>query len=681
MTAKLLFSFTRPSNAARRGRPVSVPQEAAASESRLQGTNIQSSAWLAACHPGSRRAMSLAALTVLAMLLIGAGGIAPAAAQSINYATLYAFANNGSDGQQPLAGLIQATDGNFYGTTYTGGVNGYGTVFKVTPGGAETVLHSFPDNASDGASPRGLIQATDGNFYGTTFAGGGTSAYGTVFKITPDGTETVLHAFDTNGADGYELYAGLVQAADGNFYGTTFAGGAYGHGTVFKITPGGTETVLHAFDTNGADESGPVTSLIQATDGNLYGTTLYGGVFPGPEGYGAGTVFKITPSGTYTVLHRFAGNNSEGAYPQAALVQATDGNLYGTTQYGGVHDYGTVFKITPGGTETVLHAFANDGSDGNSPFSSLLQAADGNFYGTTRYGGTYGPGTVFVFSLGGSAPVVSSLTPSSTPACGPAFTLTVNGSSFVSGAVINWNGAALTTTFVSATKLTASVPASDIAAPGTASITVSQSGQTSNAATFTITNPAPVVKSLSPSSADAGGPGFTLIVKGSCFLNSSVVDWNGASLSTTFVSAAELKAVVPASLIASSGTAQVTVVTPSPGGGTSASKPFTILQTTLKLAGASLTRNTDGSYTAVVSIKNAGFLAANNTAIKKSTLGAANTSTTLPLAVGSIAAGATATATLKYSSAAGTSGSVVKLVVSGAFTGGTFSGSLKAMLP
>jgi uncharacterized repeat protein (TIGR03803 family) len=308
--------------------------------------------------------------------------------------TLHSF--DYTDGEYPLGvGLVQATDGNFYGTTYSGAAYGYGTVFKITPASALTTLHSF--DSTDGANPkRGLLQATDGNFYGTTHSGGA-YGYGTVFKITPASALTTLHSFDST--DGADPEAGLVQGTDGSFYGTTYFGGAYNYGTIFKITPAGTLTTLHSFDyTDGEYPLGG--GLVQATDGNFYGTTS-----EGANGYG--TVFKITPTGTLTTLHSF--HVTDGAYPEA-LVQATDGNFYGTTSFGGTAGNctpggcGTVFKITPGGTLTTLHNFANTTTEGAVPGAGLVQATDGNFYGTTADGGAYADGTVFSLSVGLSPP-------------------------------------------------------------------------------------------------------------------------------------------------------------------------------------------------------------------------------------------------------------------------------------
>ncbi|MGO9304890.1 MAG: choice-of-anchor tandem repeat GloVer-containing protein, partial [Candidatus Korobacteraceae bacterium] len=289
---------------------------------------------------------------------------------------------NCADGASPEAGLVLGTDGAFYGTTSEGGPGGYGTVFKITPSGTLTTLYGF--NGGDGAVPRaGLVQASDGNFYGTT--SGGNETWGTIFKITPTGFLTGLHYF--NFTDGAWPFAGLMQAPDGNLYGTTTSGGRGGSGTVFRITPGGTLTTLYSFcsQPNCADGGAPDAGLVQASDGHFYGTTS-----EGPPG-GYGTVFKITQSGTLTTLYSF--NGSDGEAPYAGLVQASDGNFYGTTVLGGADGDGTVFEITPDGVPTTLHTF--DGGDGASPYGGLVQAPNGFFYGTTQQGGAHNYGTVY----------------------------------------------------------------------------------------------------------------------------------------------------------------------------------------------------------------------------------------------------------------------------------------------
>ncbi|HEY2532519.1 MAG TPA: choice-of-anchor tandem repeat GloVer-containing protein [Xanthobacteraceae bacterium] len=288
----------------------------------------------------------------------------------------------------PYAGLVQGSDGNIWGTTASGGSAGRGTVFKITPSGTESIVFSFPAGSSDPYC--GLIQGSDGNFYGTTGAGG-SSDDGTVFKITPSGTETVLHAFAKTGTDGQTPYAGVIQGSDGNIYGTTYFGGAHGFGTVFKVTPSGTETVLYSF-AGGSDGENPYAGVIQGGDGNFYGTTYNGGAS------GHGTVFKITPSGVETVLYSFAGGN-DGANPEAGVIQGSDGNFYGATYLGGAGNLGTVFKVTPSGTETILHTFAGGASDGSNPSANLIQGSDGNLYGSTYAGGTHGDGTFFEVKL------------------------------------------------------------------------------------------------------------------------------------------------------------------------------------------------------------------------------------------------------------------------------------------
>ncbi len=311
----------------------------------------------------------------------------PLASLAQTFTTLYSFCSksNCSDGSTPFAGVVQGTDGNFYGTTSGGGTHLNGTVFKITPEGALTVLHSF--DGTDGNQPfAGLVQGSDGNFYGTTPSGGANYA-GTVFQITPEGALTVLHSFD--GMDGDEPTAALVQGADGNFYGTTMTGGANNDGTVFKITPEGALTVLYSF--SGTDGNQPTATLVQGSDENFYGTTLEGGTSDNCFVGGCGTVFKITPEGVLTVLHSF--DSTDGSSPFAGLVQGIDGNFYGTTSAGGANLGGTVFKISSQGAITTLYSFS--GEDGDSPNAALVQATDGNFYGTTTYGGVHGAGTLF----------------------------------------------------------------------------------------------------------------------------------------------------------------------------------------------------------------------------------------------------------------------------------------------
>jgi uncharacterized repeat protein (TIGR03803 family) len=315
---------------------------------------------------------------------------------------IYSF-DASPDGVDPRANAIQGSDGNFYGTTYSGGASGLGTVFKITPAGVETVLHSFADGTADGSNPQAaLVQASDGNFYGTT-SNGGASGLGTVFKITPAGVETVLHSFAGGTADGSVPFAALIQGSDGNLYGTTFRAGTADQGTVFKITLAGAETVLHSFAGGTADGGNPYAALLQGSDGNFYGTASNAG--PG----GAGIVFVITPTGSESIFHSFTGYRDSGG-PTAALIQASDGNFYGTSLGGGANNAGTIFKITPAGVETLIYSFAGGVSDGQGPYASLVQARDGNFYGTTHQGGTNGDGTLFKITPAGSETLLHSFT-------------------------------------------------------------------------------------------------------------------------------------------------------------------------------------------------------------------------------------------------------------------------------
>jgi uncharacterized repeat protein (TIGR03803 family) len=322
--------------------------------------------------------------------------------------TLHNF--NGNDGNDPQVGLVRATDGNFYGTTWQGGASNYGTIFKITASGTFTLLHSF-SGGTDGRYPGQLIQASDGNFYGTAWGGGNdscesTGGCGVIFKITPQGNFTKIYQFQGSSNDGYGP-EGLVQGRDGNFYGMSIGWSQVlcdSHcGSVFKVTPGGNLTILHTF--NGQDGNYPSGQLLQATDGNFYGTTFEGGA------YSEGTVFKMTPSGTLTSLYSFCPqyNCPDGANPLSGVMQATDGTLYGTTAGGGVYGCttcGTIFKITPSGSLTTLFSF-NDTSNGGSP-GGLLQATNGNFYGLTSGGGTNYYGTFFQFFTGKTLSVSTS---------------------------------------------------------------------------------------------------------------------------------------------------------------------------------------------------------------------------------------------------------------------------------
>ena len=335
--------------------------------------------------------------------------LAPDGTESV----LYAF-TGGSDGSVPAGVLTKDKGNNLYGTTGQGGGSdcggrGCGTVFKLAPDGTETILHIFT-GGSDGDAPEGgLIKDKTGNFYGTTLEGGGTYAgcnegCGIVFEITMDGTETVLHAF-TGGSDGAFPVSELMRDKAGNLYGTTQEGGGtdcngIGCGTVFELAPDGTESVLYAF-TSGSDGAWPEGGLIGDGAGNLYGTTAEGGG-TNCSGLGCGTVFKLAPDGTEVVLHAFTGG-SDGAGPVARLTRDKAGNLYGTTLDGGStgcggSGCGTVFRIAPDGTESVLYAFRR--KSGAYPFAGVIKGDSGVLYGTAFEGGPNCKlcGTVFKFT-------------------------------------------------------------------------------------------------------------------------------------------------------------------------------------------------------------------------------------------------------------------------------------------
>jgi uncharacterized repeat protein (TIGR03803 family) len=298
----------------------------------------------------------------------------------------HTFQSGDPEGNFPRAGVIQASDGNFYGINSSGGASLLGTIFKMTPAGAVSLLHAFV--LSDGGVPLGgLVEGRDGNLYGTTSGGGSTcpmpcTNQGTIFKVTKSGTFTWLHDFVY--ADGYGVQAALIQASDNAFYGTTTGGGGNGYGTVFKITSDGTFTVVHSFIQSGGSPFGSQAPVMQAANGSFYGTTVLGGANGTGMG-GFGTVFKLDLDGTYTTLHSFA--DSEGINPEAGLIQGPDGNFYGTTSaHGGAGVLGTIFKMDPLGAVTVLHNFA--AADGWHSTSGLVRGAGGNLYGTTMSGGS-----------------------------------------------------------------------------------------------------------------------------------------------------------------------------------------------------------------------------------------------------------------------------------------------------
>jgi uncharacterized repeat protein (TIGR03803 family) len=366
----------------------------------------------------------------------------------------------GTDGGYPVTGLVMAASGNFYGSTF-GRSQASGTepsyFFEITPAGTLTNLQA-------GGSTEPLVQDTiDGNFYGTSLLNGLAPGTGMIFRMTATGTLTTLHDFCQlkNCPDGSDPMAPLFQGNDAFLYGTTETGGddgvlcdnSTGCGTVFKIGLGGSLDRLHAFD--GTDGSNPAAGLVQGSDGNFYGTTAFGG-----EPAGFGTVFKITSGGTFTNLYKFCTLGvpcSDGSNPSAALVQATDGNFYGTTAYGGTslgchNGCGTIFQITPAGALTTLHIF--DKTDGVYPSSGLMQGTDGNLYGTTTGNiGLHLYGTVFKLSLG-LPPFVKTVP----TAAYPGTTIFILGTDLTGATSVTFNGKAAAFAVVSATEIRATVP-------------------------------------------------------------------------------------------------------------------------------------------------------------------------------------------------------------------------------
>jgi uncharacterized repeat protein (TIGR03803 family) len=379
--------------------------------------------------------------------------------------SLYSFATD-----YPTAPVVLAPNGLFYGTTYYGGINGQGSVFKVTPSGAATTLYSFCATSScpDGQYPvGGLFLARNGALYGTT-SQGGASGFGTVFRITPSGALTTLHSF-TN-TDGADPQAAPIQASNGLFYGTAFGGGSHSYGTIYKMTASGSLTVLHNFCSGACtDGQNPTAPLVQGSDGKLYGTNLYG------YGY-FGTVFRITLAGKLTTLHTFTGTGSDGANPWAGLVQGTDGNFYGTTYYGGINGAGSLFQITPSGVLTTLYSFA--GPDGTILSGGLVQNTNGMFYGTTNQGGAYGVGTVFSLSIG-MGPFVG-------PLPGAAKTgavVRILGTNLTGATSVTFNGTVAAFTVVGGTLINATVP---VGATSGAIQVVTPGGTLSSNVNFTV---------------------------------------------------------------------------------------------------------------------------------------------------------------------------------------------------
>ncbi|NOS70502.1 MAG: hypothetical protein HOP33_11285 [Verrucomicrobia bacterium] len=347
-------------------------------------------------------------------LILLSGMAASCVEASPVFTTLISFA--GINGANPKSGLVQSADGDFYGTTEYGGTNNYGTLFRVTPSGSLANPVFF--NHTNGAGPRaGLTKGADGSFYGTAYSGGAQNA-GTIFKFTTNGVFSMLASFaNTNGA--YPI-ADLVPGQDGNFYGTTAIGGTNinSGGAVIKVAPSGVVTPVVSFSTGSTNGDSLYGRVIQTADGNLHGTTYYGGV------HGFGTLFKTTTNGNLTSLYSFGGA-SDGANPFAGLVQGADGYLYGSTYNGGTNGHGTLFRLATNGVFSTLFSFGN--TNGANPQAALVSGPDGALYGTTTSGGLFtnalGQGYGTIFKLTTNSVFTSLVSFANTNGAGPQGTL------------------------------------------------------------------------------------------------------------------------------------------------------------------------------------------------------------------------------------------------------------------
>src|SRR5580698_2057655 len=531
------------------------------------------------CISKLRRAGANASLALVAVLASAAITAPPARAQT--FTVLHTF--DSTDGGDLVAPLAPATNGNLYGTTREGGANGAGNVFEMTPSGTLTSIYSFCSLSScaDGEAPvAGLVQGKTGDLYGTTRNGGANGGCsgncGTIFKITPGGTLTTLYSFcvQSGCADGGTPEAALIQATNEDLYGTTnFDGVNSGWGTLFKITPAGALTTLYTFAyTPGGNM--PVAALIQGSNGDLYGTTPTGGGNGGCT-YDCGTVFRITASGTLTWLHNFCALSgcADGGAPEAALVEASNGNFYGTTSLGGANGLGTVFQITPAGKLTTLYSFCSQSgcADGYFPQAGLIQNTNGTFYGTTNGGvndcAGQGGGCGIVYSLStGLGPFVETFVPSGTGT--PAVSgkegtkIGVLGQGFSSSSVVKFGGTLATTVTLSGTNyLTATVPADAL----TGSVTVT-SGATTLTSTKTF-NVLPVITSI-PASGSVGTP---VVIEGTGLTQTMIVKFDGVKAADFTVSSdTQVTAVVPTG--AKTGKIAVTTA----GGSASSKTNFTV---------------------------------------------------------------------------------------------------------
>jgi uncharacterized repeat protein (TIGR03803 family) len=431
---------------------------------------------------------------------------------------------NGTDGLGTQSGLTLGTDGNFYGTTNTGGTDDNGTIFRMTPSGDVTTLWNF-SGAFLGTPTSAPIEGIDGNLYGRTAT---SSSMGIVYSFTKSGVFTNLDGLPGSFGFGPPFGNGpFIEGTDGFLYGTLFWGTGTDHGTIFSLTDEGAIVTMHRFDiTHGIHPVGP---LAQGSDGNFYGATYQGGT--GPGSFGGGMLFMMMPDETFKTLYNFQGGD-DGNQPIGSLIQATDGNFYGTTSGLGTTAGSAIFRLTPEGKFTTLHHF-NCATDGCQPMVTLVQHTNGKLYGDTNLGGSAGNGTFFSYDIG-ATPFVAFL-PLARVVGG---NVEILGQGFTGTTAVSFNGISASFHVVSDTFLNATVP--EGAETGLITVMTPSGTLTSNRK-FQVR---PTVTGFSPTS---GAPGTTVVITGDSFTGTTKVKFgnNKKTTSITVNSDHQLKVVVP----------------------------------------------------------------------------------------------------------------------------------------
>lgn len=440
---------------------------------------------------------------------------------------------DGAHGSTPIGGLVLGADGNLYGTTELGGAHGFGNIFKITPVGVLTVLYDFTGNADGGLPVAPLTLAANGIFYGTSYPG-------VAFQISAGGVFKVINTIPTT------TYGPLLQASDGNFYGVTEFGGTYTAGTVYKIA-GKKVTTLYSFD--GTHGSYPIGGLVQGSDGYLYGTTTAGG------STNAGVIYKITTGGSLTVVVDFDNVHTLAGYQAyAGLVAGSDGNLYGATIWGGMFGDGVIFQLTLGGNYTVLYSF--DAAHGDGAYSTPFQHTNGEIFGMTKRGGTPGEGGVYSLDDGITpfASLVSTLGP-----VGKSVGILGQGFSGVSS--VEFNGTPASFHVVSDTYLTTTVPSGET---GFVRVNLA-SGALLSRQIFKVT---PKITGISPTS---GGVGDPVVITGTGLIQAEEITVDGKQVTAfTVNSDKQVTFAVP------TGAKTGKVVLTTPGGKATSSAVFTV---------------------------------------------------------------------------------------------------------